>query len=265
MRLERRSFRIAVVGVAMMAVMAVMPSQGAAQFVYTGCAVGSSSAFRACSSAEVSYDAATGTLVMNVMNLNESTDWNMEDYASDTGGWHTIHAVGLSNLVYSIGTGGLSLNMFYDENGDGTLEELDPMYWNLNASTLQIENTAASTDQGHLQGIVGAMDPGPANKEHLQTTLGSYVQFQISGFTDLVLADGSSFEWHSVQVAAENCMPSNGTEFSGDEECLTVNSLKGEAAVVPEPITLLLLGSGLAGVGGVAARKRRNEGLIETE
>jgi hypothetical protein len=57
----------------------------------------------------------------------------------------------------------------------------------------------------------------------------------------------------------------------GSEENCQLYEGKGEGecsdwAVVPEPVTMVLLGTGLAGMGGVAALRRRRRGLeIETE
>lgn len=225
-----------------------------AQLSFSGCGTAATSSFKVCASAEAWYENATGTLFFNVTNLNQSdpTNPSFADYSSPTGGWHTITAIGLENMVkdvdYSIGASGLALTLKH-WNGS-SFDDIDPVEWKVGSNALQIENTAGST-KGHKQGFVGGYDP--SSQDHLQTTGGHFAQIAISGFSGFSFNENTLFEWRSQQVAFENC-----NDISAN--CATEDSAKGSLPptnVVPEPISMVLLGSGLLGVGA-ARRRRRN-------
>jgi hypothetical protein len=92
------------------------------------------------------------------------------------------------------------------------------------------------------------------------------VQSTITGCTTLSL-DGAVFEFHGQQIASSQCNLDNWSN-----RC-TEDSLKGSGSgtptdtlpthVVPEPMTMILLASGLAGMGVAQRRRRKLE--IETE
>jgi hypothetical protein len=231
-----------------------------------------SATFRVCASAEV-FITSGNVLNFKVWNMNGhgqsayAPASTAEAYADQYGGWHTITSVGISNLGYAVGNGANLSTAIYHSNGETRVLER----WGTDASanSLQIAHTGADLDSGHREGIVGCFDPDrTGNQGHVQTCNSfpgeAYVLFQISGFTSLTL-DGAAFEFHGQQVAANNCNINN---FNGN---CTSESLKGLGTssitldpelehVVPEPITMVLLGSGLLGLGAARARRRRLDG-----
>jgi hypothetical protein len=238
------------------------PAIGQSTTFFPACSAG---AFKVCASAEVWLNGTS--LVMHVRNLNQTPSTGPTDlssYFSETGGWHTIRAVGVQNLGYTLAGTSTQVTARYFANG--TSRVLSSWAGDADANAIQVYNTGADADRGHQEGIVGCFDVGPSNKKHVSTcTTGAapapYVEFTITGFSSLWWNDDAYFGFHGVQAAYEDCDVSN-----FDERC-TGNSFKGApppTEVVPEPITMILLGSGLLGVGGAAARKRKKEGEIET-
>jgi hypothetical protein len=85
---------------------------------------------------------------------------------------------------------------------------------------------------------------------------GETLSFVIQGITnvDLCLATGSG-PGGSFSLVAHIQGLGTGNQLSGRYTCTSCN----QTAPVPEPMTMLLLGTGLAGVAGAARRRRRSE------
>ena len=231
---------------------------------YNICSPGS---FRVCASADVMVG-QDNTLIINVWNLNETEvgtnglPTDLESYYTRKGGWHTITAIGLTNVGYTLPyrpeAGVVDASLF-----DGfSYSTLPKWLGTADATSLQITNTGADIED-HRQGIVGCFDPGPEGSEHAGTCssypYAPYVQFTLKGYGELDLSQ-AQFMFQSQQVAYESCDPSNWNS----DDCLgnVMTASGGSTEVVPEPITLILVGSGLVGVG--AARRRKRRGLVET-
>ena len=190
-------------------------------------------------------------------------------------GWHLYLRVW--NLYTSDGTNGLSHVITYvgiGGNWSGTASLVSAEFngnpisgWStaksINKNPVGAElGVAGQTDNGVNQGLVGcgqAMPPG----EYPTCYPGTYLELNFLTGGEFKFADASGndvtvFGWHSQSVAGTKCSlwaDSKGNSTGSD---LTLGDCTG---VVPEPVTMTLLATGLAGMGGVGFIRRRRRGL----
>lgn len=203
---------------------------------YNVCGV--SDGYKVCASSQVIWDGSS--LVMKV--------WNMEGMGSvDMFGMaHTMTAVGLSsNGDMQKGLPSFSgFSVLF--NGQDVSE-----YWRAGANELQL-TLGGSTTRGNAAGINGCTLL--AGRNHLQTCGDypntPYLQFTFTGFSGgFVYSDLNTFEYHTQQTGNN----AGSMKVEGGVE----------STVTPEPVTMLLLGSGLFGLGGAKLRSRRRRNLLE--
>ena len=242
--------RIAAVGIA--SFLAAAPA-AAQHWVYYNVCDGArgNAALRVCASADLSLIGST--LQMRVWNMETEGASGLGSYSTEFGGWHTIVSVGLeymggataasgdlasAHYVFGSGAGdSRTLSFWHDASADS---ELNP---------LRVELGGIS--ETYREGIVGCVDPGPERYMHVQTCnsygFSPYVLFTFTGVDHNMNFAEYNFEFLSAQLADGNWAKASGS------------GVPGPGNVVPEPITMVLLGSGLLGVGGVNLRRRRKQ------
>ena len=235
------------------ATLVVARPAAAQDFVYHNiCGVADGTSLRICASADLTLTGST--LVMRVWNMETLGSTGVSSYSSEFGGWHTITSVGLQYMgTGNAGSGDFTRARYVFGAGANDYRNLTEWRGVETPGRNPIQVDIGSSTRGNREGIVGCRDPGNANAGHVSTcnTYGTlpYVEFTFEDVSPNINFAQYNFEFHGQQMI-------NGRSAKGSGGGTPTE-------VVPEPITLVLLGSGLLGIGGVGLRRRRrgNEAL----
>lgn len=248
----RRALLSAAVGAAL--IIGAAPASASFPVLFDNyCTVGS---FKICASANVGLSGDGKTLTIDFWN-NETVD-SSADAHGESG---TITAIGL----YHMGAvpAALPPSTFSAIYGDvsGTIRTLTS--WTNGASEINtiagVELEEGGATKGHKDGIVGCTDPGPVSATHATTcrTLATapYARFTFtysSSIAGLFGSDNLAMRFHAKQVGPTGAMSVKCDTgiTSGEHACMPDTT-------VPEPVSMVLMGTGLAGLAAV--RRRRGE------
>ena len=234
-----------VLGLGVVGVLAMAPGRANAQAFDNYCVSG---AFPMCASVRVSISGSM--LTMQVWNLH-----------GVYGVQHTMTAIG---LYHSTGpwTDNASLSSVWHVTSATDSTDFTSS-WKKKTNDINtlagIDIEAASGTSGN-NGIVGCL-PAPGGGTHWETCASfpgaPYLRFNftlpVGGFS----LENLELRWHSQQIGpnAELSLKCD-TGGAGDYP---------DCSVVPEPITMLLLGTGLAGMGGFGlVRRRKRNGDVQS-
>ena len=203
-----------------------------------------SDGYKICASSQVTWNGSA--LVMKV--------WNMEGMGSTSlfGMAHTMTAVGLSiNSAQQQASKKSPMFTGYSVLFNGADVS---SYWSKGASSLQL--VLGGNVSGNAGGINGCTLI--AGQMHYQTCgnypTSPYLQFTFTGFaSNFVYTDYNTFEYHSQQTGNN----AGSMKVQGGP-----NDPPPPPTVTPEPMTMVLLASGLFGIGGVKLRSRRRRTLL---
>ncbi len=112
---------------------------------------------------------------------------------------------------------------------------------------------AANTNAGITQGLVGCTQPTPPGVYQTCLPNGPELDLDFTTSTQFALT-GAVYGWHAQAVNGTSCslwVASDGKTTADDATACT------NFSATPEPMTMLLLGTGLAGFGGFGILRRR--------
>ena len=201
-------------------------------------------AMRVCASVRI--QSVGNTLSMQVWNLQGSM-----------GNVSTLDAIALyhTSALNHFSGSVASYGVHYVQNGHQT--DIKP-YWSLGPGELSVGARG-------YNGITGCINPGGKNAVHWSTCNSfpgvPYVQFDFSFASNQHFGlSGVGMAWNATQVPRV-----------GDEICVTGLNCFGPSVsptagtnVTPEPVTMALLATGLAGMGGGALTRRRKRAAENT-
>jgi hypothetical protein len=209
-----------------------------AQAQWAGC---SPSALMVCTAfnASTAYVGGGWHLYLHVWNLYDGTDAN-----------------GLSHVVTFAGIGsswtGTASLVSATFNGSAVNWATDNSP-NNNVVGAQIDVGAVSK-QGATQGLVGCTQGTPPGQYQTCYPNGPELDLDFSTSSQFVLAD-AVYGWHSQAIDGTGC------SLWADSNGHTTNDAGADCSgVVPEPMTMSLLATGLFGMGGVGFIRRRRHG-----
>lgn len=208
------------------------------------------------------FQVCASVKLASVGNTLTMTVWNME---GTLGGSHTITAVGL----YHAGS-------FYDWQRQ--VSSWDVRYWTSSTSSTSIKSAWSEKGANDVEslaginlelsegtkgnsGIVGCTNLSGGTKWRTCNSFDGapYVQFTFTFRNDQNFPlDNVELRWHSQQVGPDQQLSLKcDTGGAGDyPECVP-------PTVVPEPATVVLVGTGMAGVFAAARRRRKKDEAIQ--